>query len=269
MLFFDLLRLQEPTLEPQKCKVHLAGWNGTEDPLQVYLAGKFDNWQSWQTKRNFERQFVVSLIQLKAKNRWLYVGSFESVGCSPHIKSGVSYDLRPVPSSMGLAGRLVCNFERSGRQAYVFGESVAPSCELHEVYPEKLHLADFPGYKRVNVSFGELGLIVRQAVPSWQAALESVAGVYLVSDGLTGKLYVGSATGEGGIWSRWSAYLNGHGDNVRLRQLIKEGGATRAEHFHFSVLEIADTHTSPAEVLRREEHWKEVLLSRLHGHNGN
>lgn len=269
MLLFDLLRLQEPLLEPKKCKVHLAGWNGQENPLHVYLAGKFDAWQAWQTKKNFERQFVVSLIQTEHKKRWLYVGAYESLGSKPNPKAGVTYNLRPLPNSMDLAGRLVSTYERPGRQSYLNGESVASTCEVYQVSPEKLHLAEFPGFKKVNVSFGELGLIVRQAIPSWKAALENVAGVYLISDGLTGKLYVGSATGAGGIWSRWCAYLNGHGENVRLRKLIGEGGAARAEHFHFSVLEIADTHTKPEEVLQREAHWKEVLLSRLHGHNGN
>lgn len=269
MLVFDLLHLSEPYLTPENCKVHLAGWDTKRDPLQVYFEGEFDDWQSWQSKKHFERPYVVSLIQMSSRHRWLYVGTYESVGSVPNPKRGVTYDLRPMPVSMDLAGRLVCSFERSGRTSAVYGESISSRCLVHEVRPEKLHLADFPGFKKVNVSFGELGVIVRQAIPSWRAALENVAGVYLISDGLTGKLYVGSATGAEGIWSRWCAYLNGHGDNVRLRALIKEGGAARAEHFHFSVLEIADTHTKPDEVLQREQHWKEVLLSRLHGHNGN
>jgi hypothetical protein len=269
MLFFDLLRLQEPLLEPKKCKVHLASWNGSEDPLQVYLAGKFDSWQAWQTRRNFERQYVVSLIQTEHKKRWLYAGAYESLGSKPNPKEGVTYNLRPLLSASDLAGRVVATFDRPSRQAYLNGETVAEKCEVYQLNPEKLHLAEFPGFKKVNVSFGELGVIVRQAIPSWRAALENVAGVYLISDHLDGKLYVGSATGAGGIWARWCEYLNGHGENVRLRKLIKEGGAARAEHFHFSVLEIADTHTSGADVLLREAHWKEVLLTRLHGHNGN
>lgn len=269
MLLFDLLRLQESQFEPRRCKVHLASWNGSEDPLHVYFAGDFDGWQAWQTKRNFERDFVVSLIQLPERQRWLYVGAYEQVGSAEHPTSGVKYQLNELPSSMEFAGRLVCSFERPGRQSYLNGESVATSCSIHEIRPEKLHLAEFPGFKKVNVSFGELSMLVRQAVPSWRAALENVAGIYLISDHFDGKLYVGSATGSGGIWARWSAYLNGHGENVRLRKLIQEGGATRAENFHFSVLEIADTHTKPEEILQREAHWKDVLLSRLHGHNGN
>lgn len=271
MLLFDLLRLQEPLLEPKHCKVHLASFNGHDDPMNVYLAGEFEGWQSWQTKRNFERQFVVSLIQMEHKKRWLYVGAYESHGSSakPDPKDGVVYDLRALPSSMDLDGRVVATFERPGRQPYLNGESVEPTCQVYEVSAERRQLAEFPGFKKVNISFGELGLIVRQALPSWKAALENVAGVYLISDHLDGKLYVGSATGAGGIWSRWCAYLNGHGDNVRLRKLITEGGTARAEKFHFSVLEIADTHTKPEEVIQREVHWKNVLVSRLHGHNGN
>lgn len=271
MLVFDLLRTLEPRLDPTSCKVHLASHNGFENPLQVYLAGKFDDWQAWQTKRNFERQFVVALIQLAERNRWLYVGAYEQQGSVPHpdkTKEGVVYRLKPLPAAHEFAGRLTGDFARPGRQPYLNGESVASSFHLHEIKSEKLHLDDFPGFKKVNLSFGELGLIAQQRIASWRAALENAAGVYLISDGLTGKLYVGSATGEGGIWSRWCSYLNGHGDNVLLRRLVR-GDPKRAEYFRFSVLEIADTHTGQAEILTREAHWKEVLLSRLHGHNAN
>lgn len=268
VLLFDLLRIESSELEPGRCKVHLAGWNGHDNPLDVYFKGAFDSWQSWQSKRNFEREYVVSLIQLPEPSRWLYVGSY-SRGGSEKFDDHIEYDLSPMPNTQGLAGRAVCEFRRPSRNSYLLGETVAPSCVIHEVKSERLQLAEFPGFKNIDISFGELGVIVRQAIPSWRAALESVAGVYLISDHKDGKLYVGSATGEGGFWSRWCAYLGGHGDNVRLRQLIKEAGPARAESFHFSVLEIADTHTKPEEVLAREAHWKRVLLSRLHGYNGN
>lgn len=268
MRLFDLLQLESPELEPTRCKVHLAGWNGHDNPLHVYFKGEFESWQSWQSKRNFERQYVVSLIQLSEPNQWLYVGSYSQTS-SREFSDHVEYELVPLPNTQGLAGRTICHYRRAGRQSYPFGESVAPTCEVHELKSERLQLADFSGFKNIDISFGELGVIVRQAIPSWRAALESVAGIYLISDHADGKLYVGSATGEGGFWSRWCAYLSGHGDNVRLRKLIKEGGPSRAESFHFSVLEIADTHTKAQEVLEREAHWKRVLLSREHGHNGN
>lgn len=56
-----------------------------------------------------------------------------------------------------------------------------------------------------------------------KAALSSVKGFYLVSDVTTGKHYVGSAYGDQGIWSRWSAYIDsGHGGNVELCELVSD-----------------------------------------------
>jgi hypothetical protein len=89
------------------------------------------------------------------------------------------------------------------------------------------------------------------------------------SVGAVAHFYFGAHNEGGCFWSQWCAYLSGHGDNVRLRKMIKEDGPKRAEGFHFSVLEIADTHTKAQEVLEREAHWERVLLSREHGHNGN
>ena len=64
MRAFDLISLLNPDVTPEKTKVHLASHTGEEDPLDVYLAGKFNGWQCWQTKKNFERPFVVSFITM-------------------------------------------------------------------------------------------------------------------------------------------------------------------------------------------------------------
>jgi hypothetical protein len=58
MRVFDMIRLLVPELEPQSSKVHLANHNGLDDPLDVFLAGRFPGWQSYQAQKNFERQFV-------------------------------------------------------------------------------------------------------------------------------------------------------------------------------------------------------------------
>lgn len=81
---------------------------------------------------------------------------------------------------------------------------------------------------------------------------------------------MGSATGQGGIWQRWCAYAdNGHGGNVELARLLREEGPDRQQHFRYSVLEIPDTHATDEEVLRRERHWKDVLMTRGVGLNAN
>ena len=64
MRVLDLISFIDPAVLPGKSKLHLATWNGRDHPLDVYLAGRFDDWQRWQTRRNFEREFVVSLVAL-------------------------------------------------------------------------------------------------------------------------------------------------------------------------------------------------------------
>jgi hypothetical protein len=80
MLLFSLLQQLEPTFKPKETKIHLARFNGSERPIDVFIAERFDQWQSWQSRKNFSRQFVLSLIDAGA-GRWLYVGLFRSIGC--------------------------------------------------------------------------------------------------------------------------------------------------------------------------------------------
>ena len=81
MTLFDFIKIKAPELLPESAKIHLAVWTGEHDPLDVYLAGDFDDWQTWQMKKNFEYLYIVSLIQLEGANRWLFAGGSISKGC--------------------------------------------------------------------------------------------------------------------------------------------------------------------------------------------
>jgi hypothetical protein len=270
MNIFELVRLMDPRVTPRNSKVHLAGWNGTDDPFRVYLEGRFDDWQNWQTRKNFEREHVLSLIQLPERGRWLYAGVYASGGCEWLDEHKLHrYKLGALTSCAEFAGRLIVSFERPGRQSYLNGETCVEHMTMHQIRAEPMHLEEFPGFKKVDLEFPDLEVIVWQNTTSWRTVLSNVAGVYLISDADSGKLYVGSATGEGGIWSRWCQYVDGHGNNVELRKLVGELGKERARAFRFSILEIADVHASLEEVHARESHWKRILLSRSHGYNAN
>jgi len=143
---------------------------------------------------------------------------------------------------------------------------------VHELRPQRLTVADFPGYASVIISKATLDIIVQQQIASWKSALSSVAGVYLITDTETGKHYVGSAYGEGGFWQRWSEYsATGHGHNKALLALLAIKSVAYASKFQFCILEIADTHASKNDVLARETHWKNALCSREShgGYNAN
>ncbi|MCP5230242.1 GIY-YIG nuclease family protein [Accumulibacter sp.] len=255
-------------------KVHLATWNGADNPLDVYLAGNFQEWQRWQTKRNFEQKYVLSLIKLPGNDRWLFAGLYESKGHEEKAwqdgKSLFYYDLTALDDYAELDGRLVVRFKRSGRQSYLHAERWIDQMDVEEIMAEKLSIAEFPGFRKVDISKGELELIVNQSLESWRVALSNVAGVYLISDTESGQLYVGSATGAGGIWQRWCTYAaNGHGGNTEIVALLQERGADHARNFRYSILELADLHDSQDEVSSRESHWKRILLTRGHGLNAN
>lgn len=273
MRLFDLLRVWEPSFEPSRAKVHLARYNGNEQPLDVFLEGRFDEWQRWQSKRNFQREFVVSLVQAGSPTRWLFVGLFrlidyvEEADPTPHY----FYNLARVTAVEEWVGRLYLTSTYKERNSYPTGETLADDLTVAELLPERLSIGRFPGFKAVNLTKSHLDRVVQQNIESWRSALSSVKGIYLITDAATGKLYVGKADGADGIWGRWCAYSsNGHGGNVALRKEFGiEATPERQHDLRFSILEIADLTATEGDINGRESHWKSVLLSRDHGYNRN
>ncbi|OFW87198.1 MAG: hypothetical protein A3J37_09035 [Alphaproteobacteria bacterium RIFCSPHIGHO2_12_FULL_45_9] len=274
MKALSILEAVGGSLNIHDMKIHLAVHNGYDNPIDVYLAGNFPEWQRWQTKRNFTCKYVLSLIKYNKSNHWLFAGIYETNGYQKLSHTGGKidyyYDLKSLPSYEELNGRMIVSFKRTGRQSYLHAERWIQGIDLEEILPKKHSISDFPGFKKIDISKGELDLIFRHELTSWKTALSNVAGVYLISDTKSGKLYVGSAYGAGGFWQRWLNYSqNGHGQNKELLALLKEEGNDRAHSFRFSILELADLHDSRDEVIARETHWKRLLLSRSHGFNSN
>ena len=272
MKVFELLQIQEPTLTPKNCKIHFARFNQHEHPLDVFIEGKFDEWQAWQSSRNFRREFVLSFVQAGTTTSWLFVGLFRVKGCASENEPQFHYiyDLERVPSCEEFVGRLYATSPYTQRNSYLLGETLAPDLVVSHILPRRLSISDFPGYKLVDVPKGQLDIIVRDNIPTWRTALSNVKGIYLISDGKTHKLYVGKADGAEGIWGRWCAYAkNGHGGNVALKEELGLASAERQADLRFSLLEIADIHSTKDEILAREEHWKTVLMTRANGYNRN
>ncbi|CUJ71889.1 GIY-YIG nuclease family protein [Achromobacter xylosoxidans] len=272
MKVFDLLQLQEPSLKPENCKIHFARYNQHEHPLDVFIEGQFDQWQSWQGARNFKRDFVLSFVQAGTTTSWLFVGLFRVKGCvlEKKPKQHFMYDLERVQSCEEFVGRLYATSPYTQRNSYLLGETLAPGLVVSHILPRRLSIADFPGYKLVDVPKGQLDIIVRDNIPTWRTALSNVKGIYLISDRRTHKLYVGKADGAEGIWGRWCVYTkNGHGGNVALREELGLDSLKRQADLRFSLLEIADIHSTKEEILAREEHWKTVLMTRSNGYNRN
>ncbi|QXH49630.1 GIY-YIG nuclease family protein [Pseudomonas fakonensis] len=273
-MLLNLLTSLQPALTLHNTKVHLAQHNGHDHPMDVYLAGEFDDWQSWQSRRNFECDYVIGLVEIPGTKKWLLAGVYDSLKLNAKTnpdKNDFVYDYRRVPEFAALEGRLILDYTKP-RGNYLWLETCLKSMVVSSMLEKPMTVGKFPGYKDVDISHAELKIIVREGLESWQSALCNVAGVYLISDRTRGEelLYVGSATGTQGLWGRWSNYAhNGHGDNVRIRDLHRKRGDAFAENFRFSILEIADKHTGKDEMMLKEIHWKRRLLTRDSGLNGN
>ena len=272
---FHLLQILLPDLTPKNSKLHFAITNGKENPLDVYYQGDFQEWQRQQLRRNFDRKYVVSFIAMPTPNLWLFAGVHLS-DIPTQREDCIYYPLVEIQETKELDGRLIISFDKKNvdnkfvRQSYLLTENWVEKLNVAEVLAQALDFAKFPSFKSVHISFSQLKTIVKKSLSDWQSALSSVAGVYLIADKSSGKLYVGSATGEGGIWQRWAEYAtNLHGNNRQLIELKKQFGDVHFENFYFSILEIADTHSSENEILVRESHWKNVLLTRQFGYNDN
>ncbi|HLX13183.1 MAG TPA: GIY-YIG nuclease family protein [Bacteroidota bacterium] len=264
----DILFASHISLKMDSYKIHLAT-GSKSSPLNAFFAGKFKEWQESQNRKNFKKDMVIGLIELK-RNTWLFAGVYKILGYKKRGGTRVTYSTELLSGQEDLIGRVIVYHERVGRASYLNGAKYGDDFIVSEIREKKLTLSDFPGYYSVILPHEVLKAVIDQHVPSWHGALSNIKGVYLILDTLCGKVYVGSATGNSGIWQRWSGYAhNGHGNNKELKALLSKKKTGYQKNFQYSILEIADFHASDDDILKRESYWKKVMKSREFGYNKN
>ena len=142
--------------------------------------------------------------------------------------------------------------------------------EVVELSPG-LHYSSFSDYLDIILTYPELCEIITANYKDWRIALSAVKGVYLITDASTGKLYVGSAYGDDGIWGRWRDYVktNGHGGNKSLLALVEADSDYAVNNFRFSILMLLPKTVTPDEAIRKEQLFKQKLGSNSFGLNNN
>lgn len=253
------------------------------DVAALLRVGQLEFYQSFQGRPVFANCDQIVSFLGSVGTQAVFVGVYEILGVSGpcaielpedflypemNVSSVYVYDLVRDKRFDVLRDRLVIDWgagTRSWVQKFRPGEK-----EVVEVLPRG-YVKEFPGFLDFVLRFDELKTMIenRTANREWHRMLSSVAGVYLILDTLTGRQYVGSAYGDGGIIARWSQYARtGHGGNAQLRALLSERPNARSD-LQFSVLQTLSSSLTAREVIAYEQLHKEKLGTRAHGLNSN
>ena len=240
------------------------------DPLDLFKnddQGTLLKWQYHNSKKKAfrEGQVTIGFVRIdQSGDRWLlfHVGK---VTRDLDRRGEAGYEWEVLEEYRKYFGRLIIKFKNSSQNMIRWADTVLDECEVLEILPHVFDHDIFPGYDRVNLSWQELKRVISKE--GWKAALENQNGVYLITDSKTGKMYVGAAYGESGIWGRWQSYIEtGHGGNVELKNLDPD---YIRQNFRYSILDIFKSTIDEKLVRERESWWKSVLLTREFGFNGN
>lgn len=233
---------------------------------------QFDLYQSIQSISNRKKltapYWAVFIVNLNEETMFAgvyavrYRGLLEQEIPSPHMDgieeagSGDVYDLTLQDTLSDLIGKLFIDWG-PGALAWVqhAHRNDKAVTELRVAFQEP----DFPGFLHFIQPLSKLDNVPQ----SWIVALRSSRGVYLLTCPKTKEQYVGSATGEAGFWGRWQDYVHtGHGGNVGLK-------SRDPSDYQVSILEVASTSATTADILTMEGRWQSKLQSQEMGLNRN
>jgi hypothetical protein len=253
------------------------------DVAALHHVGQFEFYQTFQGRPVFANcEQIVSFLGGTGTHA-TFVGVYTVLGVTGpraiklpktflfpkmYVSDVYVYDLVRDERFDALIDRLVIDWgagTRSWFQKFRPGEK-----EVVEVLPRG-YVKEFPGFLDFILRFDELKAMIENPTANreWHRMLGSVAGVYLILDTRTGRQYVGSAYGTGGIIARWSQYSrNGHGGNAQLKMLFDERTNARND-LQFSVLQTLSPTLTAREVIAYEQLHKEKLGTRAHGLNSN
>ena len=227
-------------------------------------------WSSFGKQRNFKPgQWVFSFIKLD-ENEWLFVSAavIKKINMKDYAEVEVIDRFKP------LFGRLIIKCRKGNTYSrYTFNmNKYLDTAVVKEILPCLYSGEHFEGYDKVHLKFKRLSDILNgKIMPDYRTALEKITGIYCLTDTNTGKLYIGSASGEGGVAQRWGNYLESkHGGNVKLRELYNRKGSEYFEkYFRFTLIEYFGLSYDHDKIIEREQYWKKCFDTIKNGYNDN
>jgi hypothetical protein len=161
----------------QNSKIHFAiGEKQKSEPMLAFYRNIFQEWQAIQSNRNFEQDYILSLIYL-TKYEWLFAGIYKRLAVLKVGGKRFQYttELTPIGSEFNV--RLIVQFNKRFRNSYPYLAKYISELEVLEIRRERYTLEPFPGFDRVCVQFDLLKTIIAQEEVSWKTALTNVKGI--------------------------------------------------------------------------------------------
>ena len=271
ILFNDLLQIDNL----DNVKIKFNKFNGKQNPLEEYKKNPEivnDRWLFWRTTQRYfsEGQTAICLLKM-GYDTWLLT-TVKMVTKELGVQNGINYEGEEIEKYKPYFGRTIIKYHKDFQAQGRYAKGLIEHMEVLQILPSKYDGEDFPGYDNVRLSYEQLKIIIDRQKKDWVNALENQKAVYLITDKFNGKLYVGSATSDGGmLLSRWSSYVaNGHGGNKELIKTAEEKGFDYIKkNFQYSILENYNAKIDDEVILARESWWKETLCTRKFGYNSN
>lgn len=171
---------------------------------------------------------------------------------------GAYFDLQPMDLLQEYEGRMVIDWGKSTLMWHQKGTTEKPVIAI------TARQVDFPGFENLILSYDELKEMLdnKLSYESWHEALSVVNAVYLIVDKGSGRQYVGSAQGQGGLLQRWKEYADTmHGNNKLMKELL-HAEPESYHNFQFTILQILPKIIPTDEVIQIENLWKKKLVTK-------
>lgn len=269
----DLLNLSNEELKTVKVRFNQS--NGIENPMDLYLKNPEivnNKWFLWRTKSKLFKVGEIAICLLKLSSDTWLLTTIKKITEDLDVCDSINYKAEELEKYNKFYGRVILKYHKTVQTQVMYLGTVKDELEVLEILPTIFDGDEFAGYDKVSLSYSQLEAIIKLKKQTWIGALENQKAVYLQTDKVTGKLYVGSATSDQGmLLSRWKNYIeNGHGGNVGLKELVREKGFDYIKkNFQYTIIENFNAKVDDHYVLERESYWKEVLRSREFGYNKN
>lgn len=281
LMLKDILHLSPEEISNSKIELNMDAGRGGQAFLDRWLTHpeedkangtcKACSYWGWQGGRRnfFPGQWVFSFARILAEE-WLFISAAQIIDTPANDWA----DAQVLDRFKPLFGRLVIKCNKGNTFArYVFNLSkYLEQATVQEILPCIYSGELFEGYDRVYLPYHRLSdIFAGRIFPTYYEALRKITGVYCLTDTHTGKLYIGSATGEEGVAQRWGNYLDSkHGGNKKLIALYKQEGEEYFEkYFTYTLLEYFGLSYDPIKVLEREQYWKCCFDTIKNGYNDN